>query len=585
MIPHWLYKIIFLTGCVLSSLHSVYSTPIVQEMDYVKAINAHLRLKDFSSACTEAKEGLYSFPHSHIIWEAYIKALAKQGNEQEMISVWKSYTEVFPSQKENRILAESLAWGVIHKASSSSSPMIRLIATLSAFLSQDAQGIEIILRSLEDVNSAIRAAAVQLSAHLRDDDVKESIYRLFRNETVWNVRLEAIHCLGKMKQKKAQKELLAMLESSKTSAEEMATIIESLVNMYDSINRSEVLRLVKSNRAGLRLLACQMVVHFDRKEDADLMLPLLEDHHVDVRKGALWALGYLRIHSIQGKSLKIIAEKLLRDPNPLVALKAAWLITLNDPQKGLLIFQPFFRHSNREIRILAAAHLSACGPYALPLILEEFELSNEPYVRMNLALGMLGQRVNTPEACQALYEGLIKVNERWCWDEKNHVKALIPSKRRHADDWNETPAAVDQITRLEILNILAVLKFPHAQQAIKAFLLESTWGITAMASATLLTEGDESALELVENLMKDEDMQVRIQAALILALWGGGDAALDILYNAFPLVDREMKEHILEGIVRISSPKSIPFLLDRLQEPSQSLRVIAAAGILLCLNH
>ena len=66
---------------------------------------------------------------------------------------------------------------------------------------------------------------------------------------------------------------------------------------------------------------------------------------------------------------------------------------------------------------------------------------------------------------------------------------------------------------------------------------------------------------------------------------GGGDTALDTLTIAYSQVDREMKERILEGIVKISSPKSIPFLLDRLQEPNQSLRVMAAAGLVLCLYN
>ena len=96
---------------------------------------------------------------------------------------------------------------------------------------------------------------------------------------------------------------------------------------------------------------------------------------------------------------------------------------------------------------------------------------------------------------------------------------LFSSKLRYFDDLNNSPETVDQMTRLDILNILAVMKFARAQQAIKSFLQQKNWGITAMASATLLTEGDEAALELVQKLMTDPEMHVRIQSALILSLW------------------------------------------------------------------
>ncbi len=557
----------------------------VNEVEYTKALHAQVRIKDFSSAENEAIEALHLYPHSKALWEIYIKVLAKQGHEKQMISTWKSYVDVFPEEREKRDLIEILAWGVIDNASHSSSPVIRVMALLSAFLSQDAKGIEILQRHLKDQSSAVRGIAVELSANLHDEDIKDEIYRLFQNETVWNVRLEAIRSLGGMKMKKTQNELLMLLQNSKTTAEERAVIIEALVNMWDMATYQEVARLAQSDRAGLRLLACQVIAHFQMKDAMDLMAPLIDDHNSEVRQAALWVLGYLRIQQLNGMDVVSLVEKKLKDMDPLVAIKAAWVMALNDPIKGQEAFKPWFRHADREVRVLAAAHLSACGKYAFPLIIELFSQASEPYVRMNLALGLIGQRHDVQSSCQALYEGLMNVKERWAWDEKNYVRVLVPSKLKHTDDLTHTPETVNQTTRLEILNILAVMKFSKAQQAIKAFLQEKTWGITAMAAATLLTEGDEAALELVKELMSDSDMQVKVQAALILALWGGGDVALDTLSKAYLQADRDMKEHILEGIVKISSPKSIPFLLDCLQEPNQSLRIMAAAGLVLCLYH
>lgn len=575
---------------------SLLATPIVlicfslsyagnlSESAYAKAIYAHLKIRDYSSANLEAVEALHLYPSSKVLWQIYIKTLAKQGDEKEMLAKWKEYTTVFPEEKENRELTEEIAWGVVEKASNSSSPIIRLISTLSAFLSQDARGLEILLRSLKDNNSAIRGAAVELSGNMRDNAIQEQVYNLYKNESVWGVRMEAIRSLGRMKMKTVQNDLVLVLQNAKTSAEESAVVVEALVSILDTISRPELERLIKSDRSGLRLLACELMAHFDRKNATDLLIPLLEDHHADVRKAALWTLGYLRVETLQDKPIIEVAKNKLNDIDPEVGLKATWLLTLHDPYQGQNMFKKWLKHPNLEVRITAAAQLVACGKYGFPLIAEEFNKCSEPYVRANLALGLIGQRQNVGGACQSLYECLKNQKDKWSWDEKNHMRALVPNKVKYSD-FSHSPESVDQVTRLEILNILAILKFPLAQDAIRSFLKEKNWGITAMAAATLLTEGDDASLELVQNLLKDEEMRVRVQAALILALWGGGDVALSTLEQAFPIVDREMKEHILEGIAKISSPSSIPFLLKCIHEPNQSLRVIAAAGLLMSLYH
>jgi HEAT repeat protein len=555
------------------------------EDESVKAINAHIRIRDYNSAISEAVDALHQYPHSKPLWQTYIKALGKAGNEREMLSTWKGYTDVFPEEKENREITETLSWAVINNASNSSSPIVRLMALLSGYFSQDSRGVEILLKSLQDKNSGVRGLAVKLSADLRDDAIKDAVYKMFKQETVWKVRLGAIQALGHMKMRSVQPELMELLQNSKISAEETVAIVQALVHLMDSAARSDIIKLANSSRAGLRLLACQVIAHFDMKNEVDLIAHLCDDHNALVRKEALWLIGYLRIDELKGKRVADIAAEKINDLDADVGLKAAWLMTLHDQQRGQKAFERWLNHPTRDVQIAAAAHLSACGKYGMPLAINHFNKSTDPIVRMNLALGMIGQRMQTENACRSLYDGINRTSERLAFDEDNHVRSLVPSKVRYSDDLDKSPEAVDQVTRLEILNILAMMKFPHAQKAIKQFLKEKNWGITTIAAATLLTEGEEEAIAIVEKLLEDADMQVRVQAALILALWGGGDRALETLSKAYGEVDREMKEHILEGIVRIASPKSIPFLLERLQEQNQSMRVIAAAGLILCLYH
>lgn len=55
-------------------------------------------------------------------------------------------------------------------------------------------------------------------------------------------------------------------------------------------------------------------------------------------------------------------------------------------------------------------------------------------------------------------------------------------------------------------------------------------------------------------------------------------------YISFPDVE-ECKSHILEGLAKIGSESTVPFLMTVLKEPHQTFRIIAACAILQCLNN
>jgi hypothetical protein len=83
----------------------------------------------------------------------------------------------------------------------------------------------------------------------------------------------------------------------------------------------------------------------------------------------------------------------------------------------------------------------------------------------------------------------------------------------------------------------------------------------------------------------DNSHHVKVQAALILALWGREESAIATLQQAYGGSDRELKEKIIEGVGRVGAKSSIPFLVEKLQEPSPTLRLLAAAALLQCLYH
>lgn len=553
-----------------------------------KRIHAHLVIGDYQTACSEAAAALHQYPESKALWIACLKALAKSGDEKSMMSYWKAFIERYPEERENREILECLAWAVIEKGATSSSPAIRVIAMLGGFFSQDAKGVAILLQGFRDDNSFLRTAAVKLSSHLMDASLQDELLRILQTEKVWKVRLEAIRSIGELRVVAAKNELQKVIGDDLRHAEEKAVAIEALVALSEGADQGQLTQLVASNRAGMRILAGEMIAFFDQHEDIDKLLPLLEDPHAIVRSKVFQTIGQLRASHIGGQSVIDLAQKAVQDPDSSVALTAAWVLTINDPEKGLPVFKKFLNHQNRDVRHLAAAALAATGKYGLSLARQTFNETSDIYVKMNLAIGLIGQRVDSKTtclACDCLYHGLTNQKERWAWNEDDSFKVLAPSKVKHEDGVPNYPESVNQLTRLEVLQILAMVQYPHAQEAVKNFLKESNWGISGMASALLLTEGDEDAVEVVHSLLKDDDQKVKVQAALILALWGKGEDVVQLLQEAYPTSDRELKGQILEAIGRVGTGNSLVFLAERLQEPYQTLRIISAAALLECLYH
>lgn len=572
----------FLIICLFCLWKPLSADPLTEEM-IIKRINAHLVLKDYEEGHLEALNGLKAYPNSSQIYKAYINVLAEKGAEKEMLKAWKAYQE-FPNG-DSRQMIEQMAWGVIKKGVSSPSPMVRIMSLLAGFLSQDARGVSMLFKHLSDPNALIRKVAVELSSQLKDEILCKKMVFLLNNEKNWMVYAEAIKAAGEMKIKAADPILTRILTDEKTSLQEKTAALIALVNMTDSVSHQQLQDLIKSPRMGLRLLACELIYHQMLEAEVPLLLTLAKDPQAQVRMAALQILGLFgRIPEFKEKTLQI-ALSAIEDRNPEVHISAAWLLTLMDHPEGEAAFKRLLKHPEPKLRVLACAALASTGKHGISLLRFALNHAEDPYVRMNASLGLIAQHEEIQNACEELYLGLKERSERWMWEELGIFKALAPSTHLHDESIPRYPESIDQATRLEILNTLAVMNSPHAQEAIKHFLKEKTWGISGMASVLLLSEGDETALKIVENLIDDPDPQISIQSALVLAMWGKGEKAISILQNAYSGSSRDLKEKILEGLGRIGAETSIPFLIEQLEEPFQTLRIIAASALLMCLYH
>jgi len=547
-------------------------------------IHAHFTLYDYSSAYQEALHAIHRFPQSEILQAYYIRTLAFLGKEREMITAWDNYSKQFPAEILNRQVIEAMAWGILHKAADSSSLIMRQMSLLAALFSQDIKGIHILHRGLEDPNYAIRASAVELAGRLPDAKLSRRVQQLFKEEKNWAVRQKIISAIGSMKIHAFMPQLKAIVASNESLAEERVLAIKAILDLLDSLEREEVLHLVQSNRAGLRLLACKAIIFFQSARDLDQLFILSQDYNADVRLAALQAIGLLRPENEKQKIIDL-ARQAIQDRNHQVVVAAAWLLTLYSTEEGHAQFVKLLNDTHRERCISAAIGLKATGQYGIAVSWQFFKAHPDAFVRLNLALHLAGHLPENQEICQAIEKVLKEEKTKWCPIESGLFEGIATKQIFKKVDCEETPEMQDQLIRLEVLNVLAILKSVNAQEAIKQFLTEKSWGISGTAAILLLADGDELAIELVQNLLNDSHAKVRLQAALVLSLWSQEESAIRILEQSYVTGTQDQKCRILEAIARIGSIKSVPFFLQVLHEPSQTLRLIAALGIIQCLNH
>lgn len=564
-----------------------YSSDVLEDLA-VRRIHDHILIHDPESAVREGKYFFSKYPESLKIQEAYLEALCRKGEE---IEAYRQYSLLFEKEKneeQRRLISECLAWGVLDKGESSSLLLIRLYSLLGAAFTQDARALPILLKEMRGSNAFLRSLAIKLSINYGDGPLQEELIRLLKEEKVWFVRLEVIQAIGALKIKCARNALKDIIIQPKTLVEEKSAAIIALISMYESISKEELTQLLQSNRAGLRHLGSEIMAHLDFKEGAEDLVALLLDDSLDVRISAMNTLGLLRVKYIKDRSVFSLIQKNLENSNASISITAAWLATILGHEEGIRVLREWMQKDYPEARRLASAAITATGSFGVKLAEERIRQETDPYARVNLAIGLIGQRKEVELSSGILFQAFQESgNDLWMWDSESNplFRSLSPSKIKHVDQVPRYPQVVDQLTKLEILSVLSIVKYPNALDAVKKFLKTQESGVTSAAAVTLLQEGDDSSLVLVRQLLEDSDEIIRIQAAFILALWGGDPSAIKVLVESYAGADRETKIHILEAIGHIGDPSTIPFLTDILKEPFQGLRVVAAAALIQCLYH
>lgn len=546
-------------------------------------LHAHLLLKDYTAAL-KAWETLSDEEHETLqAQKMQLEILCGLGDLPAVLKVWKDYIKQTPSEDilEQRELLEEIAWMVITQTCHSSGLLTCALSILASGVGNDSRGVSLLVKALQSPHAILRKMAAEIAGQMRDDALKEAIIQRLSQERVWEVRQKLIGAVGKMGITGLSDWLLKRMDAPHVSEEERIACVEARILMHQRVDQEMLEKLVRASRSTFRSLACSLSVEYGDKACLMALEALLDDSHPQVQARALQALG-LCVQLSDRERLAGRVTSLMASEDYEVRLTSAWFLAPVRPLLALDCVRSSLQDTRPAVRHFAIGVLSTMGARGLPLI-EQCLFSQDVYIRVNAAIASLSLR-HAQAASGTCLEQALTNQERWMWREEGMFRFVVPSQVGPQEENPDYPEAVNQLTRLELLHHLAVVGHPSAQRAMKNFLLNSVWSITGQLASLALMEGDKEVLEQVFLLQKDNNPRVRMQAALVLSLWGRDPRVIAVLEEGYQGADHMMKGMILEAIGRVGHPCSLPFLLRALQEPSEQLRLIGAMSILGCLQ-
>lgn len=572
-------RLVFIVGigCVASLLGDL------SECQMVRRIRNQLLLHDVESALEEAEEGKRVFPASLPIHIAYLEALCKQEHQPEVPTLLRQFLVEHADLWYQKALYESLAWGIVERGSVSQSLVIRYYTLQGASMLYDSKAIAIIQKELRASSALLRLAAVMSARAYRVEVLQQELLRLLEEEKIESVRIGVLQVLGVWRLRQAKPQLQAIIANPHTSEELRQAAIGALVQMYDMVPEEELCQLIQSPRIEERRLACLLVGHLQLQDRIGKIAPLVLDDSAEVRICAMNTLAMLQVHSIEGQDTASYIQSNLQSPHLAVRVTAAFLALIIEEPVGSSILQACLQAPNVSTRRLAAGALAASGGAGIAIATQELNRQTDPYVCMALARLCITQRVEVQAAARVLYKiWKEKGSQLWMYSfVKNPLFFMIvPSSLHPVEGMMHYNQKVDHAVQLDVLALLGMGDRGLALEAMREWLGKQH---TFFIEDTLwwIFQGKGNYGSLWEELARDQDVHISLQASLLLAMTKREGNVVEKLLTAYGSAAKETKLYILYALQYVDpDPSIVSFLLHVLEEPSQAFRIMAACGLM-----
>jgi HEAT repeat protein len=511
------------------------------------------------------EKGLEQEPQSVKLWNQKIEALSLLSDTSALLKALQSYKEHFAVTDK---VLEFVCWHFLKEGAANASQLMRMRARFISALANDARSVDILLTGLQDRSLQAKLFSIQLAASFLDTSIQKELLSLFEKDRSIDARMMACQAIGSVQ----ALPLLQKRLQEADSAAQKELIIRAIIKLTKKIEPSYIEELAKSQVPGFRELAARLAL--DSKESLHAIVPLVQDLSERVQIAALETLG------MAGKELIFEVPYENRSPALEIALLTYRIRTGKADSQVKERFFFFLQSSFVDIRQLATKALVSTrekGAAVAEGLLMQVE---DPLVQMNLALYLIRERRLLQRSCALIADLLKNRHEKLSFE----GECIVASKLNHLPYLPRYPETIDLLTRLKLACVLASVSSEPLEPLLRHFLKEKNGAVVGMAAALFIQQYDDEAIGEIKKLLQDSSFEIRLEAAIILALLAQDEAALQQLFSCFKEASSELQEEILYAIGAIGSRQALPFLTECLLHERQALKLAAAGSILQCLN-
>lgn len=491
------------------------------------------------------------------------------------------YNKLPPEQKEtlSSPLCEKIAWVVIKQAAESSHPRIRAEAALAAAGTHDSQGAHILEYLLTDPHQEVQRLAFELASVYKDACIQERAEELAKKHSQ-EVKLQAARLLARQKAPCAEKILLELMQDESFSESNLLQLVQALSSLKKA-DIAWIKEAVVSRSPAVRALAAALMQEKPLPEGLSLLIPLLKDPSFPVKEMAATCLGLYQSLLPDTSALLPAFSSLLHDSSPYLHPTAAWALYLskekNLREEAARWFEKEILSSSKERACIATSRLIRTGKEGIPLAQKLLTKAYDPYVQLNLSIYLLLHKASTEKAISTIRSACSA--KTLFGHQQLGFFPLIGSAPAHDPSVPRLPEAQDLYFRLSMLALLHYSRETISPKDLEAILHERTIGVSA-ATAQFLFQEMLPLDEVLTPLLSHEEEHVRIQAALLLAIFSRSQKAALTLLEEYQKASKAGKELVLLGFSLLPVNKTKSLLFPLLFDQSQALRT-RAAGVFL----
>jgi HEAT repeat protein len=557
-----------------------------RDLSLTEQMKAFLILEDPDSVIQIAE----NIPEREVVQEELLlSAYSQKGEADKLLKGYHFLQAKYPEKKLNPSVLSHVCWGILNKAKSSDFISHRKMAIIGAFLSRESKGICFIEKMMDDLSPDVRAFACSIATQLRDYRLQKKLGKVLEGEKDLKVRLSCIHSLGQMQTSEAILQLKQIAFQKEVFPEEKELARFGLLHLLQEVDPKSINAYLNSKNPNEKAFACELVLNRSLSNKVLRLLLLLQDEDRLVRKSALLALGILLDEQWPEQVVFEHVKKRLHDLDPEIQLIAAWIYLQKDASISWPIFEYYLNHEKKALNYLASVLLSSGGKKATPFLEKAFECSQNDFIKVNLAFGLLHVGTNVQKALDFLQIQVLNESQMISLSSflDQNFHGFVPLERLQVLAYGMEFKWVDSMTRLQIINAILCFDPKRATDLLPTFLKKSEWGILLLSSQLFNSLFPNDTLPFLEKCLEHEDIKVRVQAALILSYFTGSKKAFDVLVEGYRSADatRLMKMNILEGLMSIRSKNFLSFFVEVLDEKDSQLQLAAASCILCLLNY